>query len=76
LTLKDSKVFERLVFHMGFPCNGFFNYPGLVCDAYLRPCPHRAKTGENDPVLFYAVQEYLLKNGFIAKPHRAVETLW
>jgi hypothetical protein len=34
-----------------------------------------AATGENDPVLFYAVQEYLHKDGFIAKPHRAVETM-
>ena len=32
-------------------------------------------TGENNPVLFYAVQEYLRKDGIIAKPHRAVETL-
>ena len=24
----------------------------------LRPHPHRAKTGENNPILFYAVQEY------------------
>ena len=35
----------------------------------FRPRPHRAKTGEKDTVLFYAVQEYL------RKPHRAVETL-
>ena len=36
---------------------------------------HGAETGENGPVSFYAVQEYLCKEGFIAKPHRAVETL-
>ena len=31
---------------------------------------------ENDLFSFSAVQEYLWKDGFIAKPHRAVETLW
>ena len=41
----------------------------------LRPRPHGAETGENDPVSFYAVQEYLRKDGVIAKPHRAEETL-
>ena len=33
--------------------------------------PKRAKI---DPVSFYAVQEYLRRDGVIAKPHRAVET--
>ena len=41
--------------------------------AHLRRAVH---TGENDPFSFYAVQEYLCREGFIAKPHRAVETLW
>ena len=31
--------------------------------------------GENDPISFYAVQEYLRKDAVISKPHRAVETL-
>ena len=41
----------------------------------FRPRPHGAETGENFPVLFYAVQEYLRKDGVIVKPYRAVETL-
>jgi hypothetical protein len=41
----------------------------------LGPRPHGAKTGENDPVLFYVVQEYLPKDVIIVKPHRAIETL-
>ena len=41
----------------------------------LRPRPHGAEMGENDPISFYAVQEYLRKDAVISKPHRAVETL-
>ena len=35
----------------------------------------RVHTGENYQFSFYAVQEYLCKDGIIAKPHQAVETL-
>ena len=38
----------------------------------LRPSPHRAETGENNPISFYAVQGCLCKDGVISKPHRAV----
>ena len=41
----------------------------------LRSRPHGAEKGENDPVLFYAVQKCLCKDGVMVKPHRAVETL-
>ena len=34
----------------------------------LRPRPHGAETGKNNPVSFYAVQGYLRKDGVIAKP--------
>ena len=47
----------------------------LASQGVSGPRPHRAETGENDPVSFYAVQVYLHKDGVIAKPHRAVVTL-
>jgi hypothetical protein len=37
----------------------------LASQGVSGPRPHRAETGENDPVSFYAVQEYLLKDGFM-----------
>ena len=37
--------------------------------------PGPVHTDKIDPFSFDAVQEYLRKEGFIAKPHRAVEKL-